>query len=1044
LTRDKFHDNFAESEGPTLSRKSRDGALAAAKNLVRPFINQPKQNIHRAGSKFQRAKPIAANIQQLRRSFPYEQAELVLKYVEDNPLLPFDGIGSTTPRIKVHLPDSRLGRVQSLPLPAELRLARCRLSYHQEIVCEMLERLAGIDTAILAKDYSGADVMAAEFTEKFGYSLCVLKRRLLISLLRGGLTGLHQAYNTFCEEDAAAYSVLAHMFYDYTDPSYDIDRSISTWLRPLGKLTADDSWYTRVFYWELLGEVESLSSLSDTVLRYSFVSLVDFTIMLWQCSIFYSERTESENITFLPPTIHAKMEQLFSTGQLPSSSPYADEDESIRDVELFRLCFFFREYKNILIWHNDISQLFIKGRFSNSPLSTRLSNLTMSAGALSADPAIFSQYLVAIGQWCRTILPTKASLRSQKFVLALAGAEFLRKVVFEYSTNERVCCDILASADGYYEYISNQALRDRATEAEAAEHKVLAYLLRDSIFRQTRSADDDLERRIAFMDIFVSKNSQAIVKLIEETSTWSSLTARTLAKTCTRSFLERLFLIMESVKDVIETRLAIVRWQITDDSTETKEREDELKSLQTELDNLDVRSDLDSTRVHVDEDSLREWFRENEFALVGRYTQTVLSEGPDYDRETFLSNINRLYEGKGSDSEEFLKNIQINAESILLRVLEDTLKSFVSDRVFGLDAYLSRRIRHGTLSGFLITPLNRILKSDGDAVDSPSARANESEARGARAALAKWQQGVAEALDLARREILQVKSADHSDGLFEASWRSASGVIHIDATFSKIRAGVIRTRGKYDIFDDIYALCWDLIERDLAKVRYYFLRKFYKVASEELDQVFAEMPHAQQVSCWETAGELRRSLHSRTLEVCGWFIRPVFRQESYDLRTLVQSLISVLRDLDDQASFTEILDIDSSLSISRGSFEIIGDVLFVIIGNAAKHGSKGGDISVEAHRAGQDERAVQLRVTSTVIDADAFDLAESRIREAAQITSGQELHDASVQEGFSGIRKVLLTLSRADSRCRWGFGRDTRTIVFDFAVPRDITYRRGR
>jgi hypothetical protein len=52
---------------------------------------------------------------------------------------------------------------------------------------------------------------------------------------------------------------------------------------------------------------------------------------------------------------------------------------------------------------------------------------------------------------------------------------------------------------------------------------------------------------------------------------------------------------------------------------------------------------------------------------------------------------------------------EVGSEFLLVGIFAATLNTFATDKTFGLDAYLSRRIRHGTLSGYVVTPVSRAL-----------------------------------------------------------------------------------------------------------------------------------------------------------------------------------------------------------------------------------------------------------------------------------------------------------------------------------------------
>ena len=210
------------------------------------------------------------------------------------------------------------------------------------------------------------------------------------------------------------------------------------------------------------------------------------------------------------------------------------------------------------------------------------------------------------------------------------------------------------------------------------------------------------------MALFEGRPEANVVDSLDEIGKASRETGIFLAKTCMRTFLERLYLMMSSVKEVLETGVASASGYMKLRASAMRVLKRNVDALERELANLDTRSDLDSTRVHVDEESLREWFNETELVQATRYIQTVLAEGPSTHFDSMLTIFSQK-DRIDADEAEFVTETRIGSEFLLVKIFDKMFQSFASDRTFGLDAYLSRRIRHGTLSGNVMAPVNRIL-----------------------------------------------------------------------------------------------------------------------------------------------------------------------------------------------------------------------------------------------------------------------------------------------------------------------------------------------
>jgi hypothetical protein len=197
---------------------------------------------------------------------------------------------------------------------------------------------------------------------------------------------------------------------------------------------------------------------------------------------------------------------------------------------------------------------------------------------------------------------------------------------------------------------------------------------------------------------------------------------------------------------------------------------------------------LDSTRVHVDEESLREWFDETQKINIARYAQTVLAEGPHREYHSFLSYVSSAQERLASTSEDSSLDAEIGSEFLLLNTVDASLRAFSTDRTFGLDSYLSRRIRHGTLNGHVMTPINRVLRR---LAEKAAELGNTDSSIGD--LIAKTSKFLLSELDHTRKNVIQINSAAHPEGLICVTWKTSVNIKYLDAMFARVRERVLET-----------------------------------------------------------------------------------------------------------------------------------------------------------------------------------------------------------------------------------------------------------
>jgi len=1007
-------------------------SLAKARNSFRPFFNARKP------------RPFWKEMQTVRHDTPVADYPLIFSVTENNRAYPFPGIGNTFPHDPTFIPNFRFQGLKPLELPRELAFQIARLNHHSDMLSHCLESLARINEYLVRKEKSAVEAELAAHKEKYGLSLQVLKKELLNAVQHEGLPGLARRQKELVGGyQRTGWALFVKYVYDLLDPNFDPGRASGLWLQLINKRLEDRGreWYCLPVQDQILLRSNTPATFASILLRYSGISLLDLALLIWRKRAVHRDYAQlSGAFDGLAQSIKDVLGKSFSELIVPLSAAYRTGDGSYSDIEVFRMSFYFDEIASVANWRAQINNLRFAPLFDHLESDKDSTLLRGTAHELLTGESKMDLALRSLRTWESLFVQPSASFQDQTFLAATLVSESCRKVANGAAAEPTVLTHMLVTTDDIQLYVPMEVLQGLLKSEPATRSKQLVFVLYEMIYRKERNPDNELERRIAFMNMFGVASHEKIVQLLDHTALSDLPTAILMAKTCTRTFLERLYLLMTSVKDVLETRISVCRWLINRVGRSARTLEEEIAALERELANLDARSDLDSTRVHVDEESLKEWFKETQQANVSRYAQTAIAEGPDTAFES-LVNVYSSKEKKGEEG-SVVHDTEVGSEFILISIFEATLEAFSSDKSFGLDAYLSRRIRHGTLSGYVVTPVSRAIKRWADSASTDSQVDNRRSAI-LEHVLDDWRKYLVNELDHVRRDVIQLQTHVHPNGLIRANWRTVTNIAHLDAMIARVKGRVMEGGGTYDVFPDIYSLCWDCVESDLAQLRLYMMHTFLPRTSGRLNDLFETLPYEERANGRPHLKFLQETLRTRIQDVCGWFIRPVFRRDRYSLRMLTLSTLSIVRELDDKYAFREDVDISDEISLNRGGFDVFGDVLYVLIHNAARHGKSDGLIKVTGDQTVHG--LITVDVTSEVATIEAYNDAILRIKTALDVSDRDKaIADAAVQEGFTGLKKIagMILRVRGPIELRAKGSPDKLQITFSFSLPGEITFTR--
>jgi hypothetical protein len=164
------------------------------------------------------------------------------------------------------------------------------------------------------------------------------------------------------------------------------------------------------------------------------------------------------------------------------------------------------------------------------------------------------------------------------------------------------------------------------------------------------------------------------------------------------------FWLFKTSRETLTERIAVCSTLIELDPIEESDYRDEIKEITRLLSIQDGLDDVDRSRVFVDLPKLQRW-AENELREgFERYKALHRSGARTEGAGDFDKTLKDFAAGKAT-VDKFLNYPDDEQGQLLLEIYKAIADKYVHDPDFGLDAYLSMRIRHGSLAGHIRGPL---------------------------------------------------------------------------------------------------------------------------------------------------------------------------------------------------------------------------------------------------------------------------------------------------------------------------------------------------
>lgn len=507
-------------------------------------------------------------------------------------------------------------------------------------------------------------------------------------------------------------------------------------------------------------------------------------------------------------------------------------------------------------------------------------------------------------------------------------------------------------------------------------HDPLYEMLRATLlFDSDENVKTDFHLRSATEDLIRSNYNGSPVAFLREFGDRFPDVAEYYANQWSEHFLTQLYALFDTAYAVNEARRQILEWHgLASGQTVLIER---ARSLGLENKLARMRHEIDSQRLYVDPVRFSQWISTS---LADAIRDVATSE---IEQETPAS------DAVGIDDIDALTKPELE----LAFILDRAFKEFCTNKAYGIDSYVGRRIRHGTFAGTLISAVQTTI--EGFVEEQPEIEAAYGDH------ISAWLSQFAMEVKRFATERLQLRSDIKPKGIILPTAVAPNKHLALRRAIHDLRVNVIGASSTLASHDLIIQHCWQILEPDLIEVR----RELDRWRGTKLVLKSEALPAVAERTVDDRRQQLIKLVNEQVSEsvrqISAWFATP---KEITPSATMLELFQVVLQEVGDQVpGFDPNITTpeDDVVRIVGHRYQYVYDALYILVHNAAQHGRASGPIGlrIESRRAGDN------LVVDTHIDSEIDDDGEDH-GDRITFAMTAPLADALVTEGSSGIRKL--------------------------------------
>lgn len=500
---------------------------------------------------------------------------------------------------------------------------------------------------------------------------------------------------------------------------------------------------------------------------------------------------------------------------------------------------------------------------------------------------------------------------------------------------------------------------------------------------RTRDEDVDFKFRFALCQIVIERFHSSLEEFIEWLLQGSPQIANYLLSILDKPTLQKLYWLITSADQADTTRQSLLR-------AVGRQRNSilyfvEADAIEAGRQVAKLRKYFDDSRLYVDSIAFKEWLVANPSAYAQQYMKMIEHNVGVSAQTAKVENGKIVITGEVDAATAF--------DYILIEVAKIAFAQFCTNRQFGIESYLGRRIRHNTLTGMMRGgveeliegPVYRVLRHDNAFKEANNA----------------WLTNYRKVLEHLRRDLLQFHSDAKPQGIFSSVVRGDENTF---LALASIRNSLATVRST-ELFNELLIrFCWQEINPQLQNASKIISVDFVKNINELIEHHFE---HFVSELCGQYRQNVRELVHERFARLASWFRQP---EDGFVSASTRQLSDLILVEANDGKSIVDRdlqwlgggLDIQlDGLSVHR-----MYDCLFVLLRNALRYSAKDSTIILQADEQpiGRDSfTRVKVSVSSQFAGAVQ---QKSQLKRLEHSFVSENPEEAMATEGYSGIKKI--------------------------------------
>lgn len=457
----------------------------------------------------------------------------------------------------------------------------------------------------------------------------------------------------------------------------------------------------------------------------------------------------------------------------------------------------------------------------------------------------------------------------------------------------------------------------------------------------------------------------------------------------------------------------------------------EMLDIEHELQISEGQRMVDGTRIYVDMDALIRWSQKEMLDEFNRYRDIVkLNLNNENVFDDSLIEYTSILDGVNTNL-----NADNEADALLFTMVNKISYEFLTNSSFGLDFYLSKRIRHQSFIGLIrshyeFSNLITVRENKNKDYEYNHNMVNKftsldpNEKNKVNKYLTGFAQKFDETLFEVRDKKFHVKSKDHPDGL-------------IGIEYNPLVIGILKTylepcKTLDEFLENINVILWAILTNSLQRTRDYISDVLKIEVTSFVDQLKANVQKIAsndsfyldfETTLLQKSSDVQRALD----EVVCWFtpIEPADLNKTFSLKQILQIAVDGVLRL--HKAFKPIIELvptyNNTIELHSDNLTLINDTLFILFDNVKEHsGIKKPKIKIQVDT---DEEEYLSLIFISESKPSLRKRHEEELLKISDIIKRKAFGTRTKKEGKSGIIKLAVTVDEIPkAKLNYGFNTD--------------------